>query len=162
MQPSRSTDRPQAGSADREQLLKRFEAAWQKGPAPQLEAFLPPVQGASQSAHDPVRRQLLEDLIKVDLDYRWRQALKPTGDGPRISKPPCLEDYLPRYAELGGAQALSLDLIGDEYRIRRSWGDRPSHHDYLVRFGPHGTKLQEHLRHLDTELAEEFGGETAP
>jgi WD40 repeat protein/serine/threonine protein kinase len=53
---------------------------------------------------------------------------------------------------------LKLDLIAEEYRVRRRWGDRPAHEDYLRRFAQHGPELLETLRHADAELIEEFAG----
>ena len=47
-------------------------------------------------------RQLLIELVKIDIDYRWQRARQTNGrlDGSFPSRP-LLEDYLRRYPELG-------------------------------------------------------------
>jgi serine/threonine protein kinase/WD40 repeat protein len=122
-----------------EALLARFERAWQSGPPPRLEEFLPSA-GAG-------RCQLLEELVAIDLEYRW--STKASG-----SRPWTLEDYVARFPELG--PQLTLDLIVEEYQVRRRWGDRPSHTDYAVRFPQHGSKLAAELMQVDADQAAEF------
>src|SRR5271167_1683932 len=76
-----------------EQAVEAFEEAWQQtapaGAAPILEHFLP-----APPADD---RELLLELIAVDLQYRWRQPPAADAQGPR----PRLEAYLARYPQLG-------------------------------------------------------------
>src|SRR5262249_40954670 len=113
-------ERVSADKSDWENVLDRFEEAWRKGPGgPQMEEFLPP-------ANNPLRAGLLKDLIKIDLDHRWRSSVPA---GPRPGPPhaiagtvqgPRLEQYLERYPELRRAELL-LELIGEEYRVRHCW-----------------------------------------
>src|SRR5437016_6573704 len=49
--------------------------SWQKGTAPCIEAYLPPAPRSPSAAH-PVRQKLLEELIKIDLEYCWRKRVQ--------------------------------------------------------------------------------------
>ena len=69
----------------------------------------------------PPRSRLLAELVKIDMEYRWR------GDesAARLERPgPLLEHYLERFPELGPAERIPADLIGEEYRLRRRLGER--------------------------------------
>jgi serine/threonine-protein kinase len=134
-----------------EDLLEQFEESWRQGHATQIEQFLPPLVPGNS------RRRLLEELICIDLDYRWRQAMQKQSPGPR----PSLQDYLTRFPELGQLDELPAALIGSEYRIRKHWGDRPNHEDYLARFPRHGTKLARLLTEIDAELAPDIDPSSA-
>src|SRR5262245_53648150 len=137
------------GTSTAQDLLDRFEAAWRSGPPPPIEAFLPVQQ--------PQRQTVLRDLVKVDLEYRWRRNV-PGAPG-SLKERPLLEDYLARYPELGPLNQLPEALIEEEYWVRQRWGDRPSHANYAARFPQHGAKLCAALARIDTELATEFAGE---
>ena len=80
MNPGIDADR-QPVTADLERLLCEFDFAWQRGELPAIEAYL------ARLAEPSGRRELLEELIKIDLEYRWRQG---------AGLP--LEDYLTRFA----------------------------------------------------------------
>src|SRR5262249_200731 len=69
-------------------LASRFEAAWKKGDTVDLTAFLPPV-------NDPLRPVALHELIKTDLEARWRRD-QVIG----------IEAYLEKFPELGDASSL--------------------------------------------------------
>jgi WD40 repeat protein/serine/threonine protein kinase len=150
MQPSPS---PTSCSAGAEELLGRFEEAWRCGSAPRLEQFLPP-QAAAQSG-DAARFRLLRELIKIDLEYRWRNQTMPAARQAR------LEIYLERYPELRQHDAVLPELIGEEYWARQHWGDRPAHGEYALRFPGHWPTLQATLQRIDSELAREFGERSA-
>jgi hypothetical protein len=100
------------------------------------------------------RRQWLQALIQIDLEYRWR--LKVAGSSPELPKCPRLEDYLARFPELGAAERLTLELIGEEYRVRQRWGDCPKHAEYFQRFVQHANQLPELLFGIDRDLAREI------
>src|SRR5947209_5107007 len=81
-------------------LADQFEKAWQQ---PQddsepidLGRFLPPVG-------DPLRAIALPELIKTDLEIRWRRG-QVVG----------LEFYLDKFPELGASRSLSPQLIYEE------------------------------------------------
>jgi len=128
---------------DSEQLLEDFETAWRNGSLPAIADFL------QADADD--RRQLLEDLITLDLEYRWRRR---SAEAP----PWRLEDYVARHPELGLIDQLSGELIGEEYLARHRWGDRPAQAEYLTRFPKHAAALAPILEAIDAELQSEFAG----
>jgi WD40 repeat protein/serine/threonine protein kinase len=146
---------------DAEALLAQFERAWRKGTPPRLDAFLPPKPGAA----DPARRALLEELIMLDQEYRWRRPASPVAPalppGP-IGAKPWLEEYLRLYPELGPAEQASGELLAAEYRVRHRWGDRPARAEYVARFGRHPALTNGALTRIDAELAAEFARPNGP
>ena len=130
-----------------QEIADRFEKAWQKvadqGEPPDLARFLPPPQ-------DPLRKLVLQELIKIDLEYRWRTGERDSGKA-RL----CLEDYARLLGELGPSERLSAELIGEEYRVRQRWGDCPKHAEYVVRFPRQGAALLALLQTIDAELGAE-------
>ncbi|HEY7424288.1 MAG TPA: protein kinase [Gemmataceae bacterium] len=81
-----------------------------------LGRFLPAVE-------DPLRRRCLLELIKTELEIRWRRNL-----------PITLDNYLARFRELGPIHALPASMIYEEYRTRHLYGDRPKLETYRDRF----------------------------
>jgi hypothetical protein len=79
-------------------LLSRFEDAWEKGAVPRFEDHCPSRRPGAPPEGDQARLRALEELIKLDLTYRWRQAARGKGQG--AGAPPRLEEYLGRYPEL--------------------------------------------------------------
>jgi len=135
-----------------DQLLERFEEGWRSGTAPAIGSFL----FAANLADIAARRELLQELVKIDLDYRWRSANAMSsapafGNGGRR-----LEDYVREHPELGPAQKLPAAFIGEEYRVRQRWGDRPGHAEYAARFPESWPQLRPLLTQLDSDLAREF------
>ncbi len=51
--------------ADLEDILERFDRAWQRGPRPSLANYLLP-------AGHPQRHELLVELVRIDLEYRLK------------------------------------------------------------------------------------------
>lgn len=142
-----STESLLENHAEFEKLVYGFDKAWQSGQAPRLTDFLP--QGRWTGGH-PAYRKFLEELVKIDLEYRWREGDHASGKA-RL----CLEDYARSLAEFGLVEHLSAELIGEEYRVRQRWGDRPRHAEYVARFPRHGAALLTLLQATDKELAEE-------
>jgi tRNA A-37 threonylcarbamoyl transferase component Bud32 len=141
-----ANSQPEAEPFDR--LLDEFEVAWRGGSAPAIENFLP------DDLSD--REQLLRELVKIDLEYRWRRP-GPRGSSQDEALPirPLLESYAERFLQFGPLRRLPVDLIGEEYRVRQRWGDRPDHADYARRFPRQGAALQAALAEIDAELAAE-------
>jgi WD40 repeat protein len=81
-------------------VIDRFEDAWQAGTPPALDDFLP--------AGDSGRRPLLVRLVHIDLERRLK-----AGEAARV------EDYLARYPELTGGDGVVLGLLAAEYEQRR-------------------------------------------
>jgi serine/threonine protein kinase len=134
--------------AELERILERFDIAWRSGKTPAIEDYLRMAGGGSSR-----RRQLLSELVKIDVEYRWRAPARTAGAAER----PRLEDYVKRYPDLGPLHELPADLIGEEYRVRRRAGERPSHAEYTGRFDRQGKALQSLLAQIDRDLADEAG-----
>lgn len=145
-QPGRQAASASAGPFAADDVLEQFEAAWRDGSEPALDHFLSLLPAAG-----PIRRSAFAELLKLDIEYRWRERLAADGASARG---PRLEEYLLRYPE--SREALSADVIAEEYRVRQRWGDRPTHGEYAARFGGHGDALLDALRQIDAELDAEF------
>jgi WD40 repeat protein len=89
-----------ADSATLEEIIERFERAWQRGEQPRIKDYLP--------ADEPLRRAVLVELIHADLECRLK-----AGEAARV------EDYLERYPELAAARAHVAELVRREYQLRR-------------------------------------------
>ena len=147
--------RPNMNTLDIEQRLDQFEEAWQRYPPPTIEDFLPPTAASAAALVDPRCRELLKELIKIDMDYRWRQSSPVPSGARQVLGPPRLEDYCRRYPSLRGVEALFTELIGEEYRGRHRLGDHASHAEYARRFPGQWAHLQVLLARIDGELAAE-------
>src|SRR5205807_4962083 len=79
-------------------LTERLETLWREQGSVDLNALLPP-------PGDPSRVTYLAELIKTDLEIRWR-----CNQGVR------LDWYVERFEELGAVSELSPRLIYEEYR----------------------------------------------
>src|SRR5262249_20153913 len=116
MQPPPSSEKPVLWDAPPwERLVDAFEQAWQSGTPPAIEDFWAPNAQDAVAADDCSRRELLEELVKIDLEYRWRFRAGSNRTSPVGSQEetrsltsarhfpvnPKLEDYVARYPELG-------------------------------------------------------------
>lgn len=143
---------PPSTAALLERVLDQFEQAWQGPAPPALDAFLP-------AAGAPDRCEVLVELIKIDLEYRWRRSGEGEARAPGASglaalpERPHLEDYQLHYPELAPGDGLPLALIGEEYWVRHCWGDRPAQAEYLARFPAYGERLRQELLRIDAKLA---------
>ena len=150
-----------------EPLLAEFDKAWRSGLAPKLEDFVQRVPAAERLA-------LLEELIPIDFEYRWRtysgagaQAtaqLRPGAglviagaNSAGIPSHPTLEHYQRHFPELGSSDNYSAELIAAEYFARKRWGDRPGMQEYFLRFPGREAELEKVLGDVDAELARECG-----
>src|SRR5437868_15252004 len=98
-----------------EQVVARFEEAWQRGERPAIDDYL--------RAADVEPRQLVLELAHADLECRWK-----AGESVRV------ETYFERYAELAGDRAGALRLIEAEYLLRRRREPGLGLDDYVRRF----------------------------
>ena len=149
--------------------LDRFDRAWrQTRTPPWIEEFLPPRSESTGAEKEHSRRAQLEELLKIDLEYRWRRATGqakspvwgPDHDIPgpdRVPLRPLLEDYLAYFPELGPPEAISPVLIGEEYRVRHRWGDCPGHEEYANRFAFQCKDVEATLAAIDAEMTSETG-----
>src|SRR5262249_51690479 len=116
--------------------IAAFEAAWQSGDIPDIRAFLDATPLASERGSS-----LLYELIRVDLEYRWRSDASPAQHGGPFRPTHRIEDYSDLLLQAGGASNLPLDLIAEEYRVRHRWGDRPDTAEFAHRFPERATEL---------------------
>jgi serine/threonine protein kinase len=142
------------------QMLSRFEDAWHNsGPEPRIEEFVQSY-AAAQRTSAAACRAILEELVQIDLECRWRPdtaAAKSSAIGAKFHRrQPRLEDYIACYPDLGPLPRLPVELIVEEYRVRQRWGDRPGHAEYSGRFAQQWPNLRPALVEIDKELAEEF------
>ena len=137
-------------NADLERAVHDFEESWRSGNAPNIQSFL----ANSQSLPQVSRSLLLRELIKVDLEFRWRP---PTSPRPFAVACYRLENYAGFFPELLHQGKLPLDLISEEYRVRHRWGDKPTHQEFLARFPEHSAYLPATLKRIDKEFIVEFG-----
>jgi tRNA A-37 threonylcarbamoyl transferase component Bud32 len=151
--------------ASLDECLERFDAAWRAGQPPSLATFLQSVVESGEFREPESRRHLAEELVRIDLEYRWRAA-ESAGAETRVPgglpARPRLEDYVAHLPELGTLDELSAGLIADEYWLRQRWGDRPGHAEYAERFPRHGPGLAGALARADAELAREVPAARAP
>jgi serine/threonine-protein kinase len=133
-----------------EAILNDFEDGWKVG-MPRIDDFL--VRLVPQPSDGRRRGELLIELIRIDLEYRWRQAVHAPAGSATLPPRPHLEHYVASFSELGCLERLPLGLIGDEYRVRQRWGDRPTHAEYAARFATDGLDLAASLAQIDAELA---------
>lgn len=110
-----------------DQCCGRFEEAWAAGEVPDIHAAL---AGSAFDASDAARRVLLIELALVDLEYRIRPA--PHGSRPDRWR---VEDYTSRWPELlDAAGNPPVELVRQEFRVRRLIGESPERSEYAARF----------------------------
>ncbi len=105
----------------------RFEKALKKGP---VDDWGPFVEGLAP----PLRTSVLHEMVKVDLDHRWQHGERPL-----------LEEYMFRHGEIGDVDTIPVDLICEEYRIRKNRGGEPNLDDYYGRFPEQFTAVKQEL-----------------
>ncbi len=123
---------PASATVAWDQLSERIDAliaAWESPDRPpSLRSFLP-----AEPAE--MRRLILTELIKVDLEYRWQQH----------HLPKTIEEYLLEFPELASEGVVSPDLIYEEYHVRRQTAQPPDPYEYLRRFPHQSEQLRRHL-----------------
>src|SRR5688572_19968733 len=106
-------------------LAERVDAllnAWESGAPPALGSFLPESAG--------VRRLILIELIKADLEQRVarQQPIK------------LIEDYAAEFPELGEG-GVPCDLLYEEYHLRKRLGESIDLAEYRRRFPQQSSEL---------------------
>src|ERR1051326_6931029 len=124
--PSTIRDLTEADWNRLQDLADRFEDGWSAEVS--LGTFLPP-------NGDALRPLALQELIKADLEIRWR-----------AKQPKMLEQYLHEFPELGEISALPPEVVYEEYRARQLHGDKPDLKTYSGRFPEQFKALQELLK----------------
>ena len=112
------------------ECVDAFINAWDNATEPPaLGGFVPPEEPA-------VRKLILSELVKVDLEYRWR--------GQRYPK--LIEDYLADFPEMSDDGRAPVDLVYEEYHVRRQAGDATDPKTYFDRFPTQETELRRLLK----------------
>jgi serine/threonine protein kinase len=114
--------------------VRLFADAWKTSAAPSPADFL-------ADARPAVRRLLLVELVKVDLNRRWRR--------PDLRRK--VEHYLELFPELTADGQLPYDLVVEEYQARRQQGEVADIEEYERRFASHAEPLRRLL--LDADRA---------
>jgi serine/threonine protein kinase len=109
-----------------EQVVEQFEAAWQRGQAPSIEAYLPAGQAEAG--------RLLVELAHADLELRLK-----AGEAARV------ETYFERFADLTTDRRAALGLIAREFDLRRRREPGLRVDEYLDRFPQYRADLAERL-----------------
>src|SRR5262249_17344691 len=110
MLPTHSSERPD-GWQELEDLLDRFEEAWQQQTPPRIEDFFSPARSSGKEVSARARQLFLEELVKIDLGHRWRHK----GSAGNLLT---LEAYVARFPELGQANGPDPELIAEQYPLR--------------------------------------------
>lgn len=107
----------------RENLLGRFEDAWQSGQRPEIQDYLPDDAAA--------RWAILIELVHIDLECRIK-----TGEAARV------EEYLQRFAELAGDREAVFKLLTAEYQLRQRHEKGLRLDEYVTRFPEFAEELR--------------------
>ncbi len=132
-------------------LVDRFEDAWQAGSPPDVAEFLRDASEATglEPGKD-IHQDLLIQLVKLDLEYRWR-AWSGSGGERKAWR---LADYAAKVPEIGPPERWPEDLIVAEYKNRRLWGDEPDRSEYLGGLGPRAESIRPKLLEADQAIAD--------
>ena len=127
-------------------FLDRFEEAWKTADQPpEIEQYLP-------ATGDSLRSTVLTQLVKIDLEYRYRTTADPSTSARDATMVPLLlDDYAAKFCELADRSQIPVDLVVHEYRTRRWSGERPSHAEYFDRFPSLSDLLRPELDRVDRE-----------
>jgi eukaryotic-like serine/threonine-protein kinase len=103
----------------------RFVDAWAGGEVPDIGEYLP--------ADGGMRRMLLVELIKVDLEYRWNNGLEKR-----------VHEYVAEFPELAGGK-VPVELLYEEYHARQHAGAGVDPDEYINEYPDHGETLKRWL-----------------
>lgn len=157
MRPPEQTSHDATPSIDG--FIDSFENAWRAGREPKITEILK--QASAHIVSDELRRALLHELISVDLEYRWKRSGGPKIVVDPFVAHPTLDHYAAAHPELGQVAGLPVELIAEEYRVRRHWGDMPDHAEFIGRFGERAGELAAALQRVDAELTHELDASEA-
>ena len=115
------------------ELAERADAlitAWQGDNLPPDLAQFPP----AEPPH--LRRLVLVELIKIDLEYRWQHHELPKQ----------VEEYVEEFPELSQHGEVPCDLIYEEFHIRRQIENPPQPEQYFERFPKQSDQLRRMMK----------------
>jgi serine/threonine protein kinase len=107
------------------EYVQTFLEAWEADHQP------PPLSQHLPDGPPVLRQMTLIELIKVDLEFRWKKDF-----------PKQIEDYVAEFPELAGECGPPADLIYEEYHVRRLEGETIAATDYFRRFPNQESRLR--------------------
>jgi serine/threonine protein kinase len=110
---------------DAESFIGRFEEAWQHGDAPPLVSFLPDVSS-------PCYREVLAELIRIDLEYNFTH-----GRSRRVA------DYRAQFPDEFRSLEWATPILFEEYRLRLQAGNYVTPQEYARDYGVDTSKWPE-------------------
>jgi serine/threonine protein kinase len=116
-----------------EAARRDFEREWAAGEIPELESFLPP-------ADDPRFAATLEELIHLDIDFRWLRWVVMRESILFCEEPPPLEAYLQRFPILRQAEVICR-LACTEFEARIESGQQLQVDEFVARLATAGLVL---------------------
>lgn len=137
--------------------LDRFENAWLSGTYPDLRETVDTLTSTSATT---IPRRLLEELVMIDIECRWRAHADLTNanlTNDASETPPAphkVEQYQADFPELGAIPELSVTLIAEEYHARQRWGDQPSAKEYQKRFPHQWPRLRARLDTMAQDIVQ--------
>ncbi len=96
--------------------IRQLEEAWRQAPQPDIGPWIPPVG-------NPLRLRVLVELIRVDLECRWKSGV-----------PTRIEDYLHDWPELLGQERVVLALLDSECLTCAMFSTLPTGEELCSRF----------------------------
>jgi CRP-like cAMP-binding protein len=129
-------------------LVERFRRAWQDFRPVPIEDLLRTFRETFPAAEADPGRNLALQLVKIDMEERWRNS-GPTGrgqpSGSGVAELRLLETYLPTLCSVSIDESRLLELLVYEYQLRHSCGERPRLDEYASRLH----QLSEAMRTFD-------------
>lgn len=105
-----------------EKQIESFEAAWLEGKPQPIQSFLP-------SPEDSRFIGTLEELVHIDLEFRWKEFEKSRNPS---DQPPSIEEYIHQFPAL---DEVKLGLIQGEFDLASRFGESASIDEFVSRFG---------------------------
>jgi tRNA A-37 threonylcarbamoyl transferase component Bud32 len=130
-----------------ESRVLAFEQAWRQNGLPDVADFLDQPYRPDSAE----RTRLLNELICIDLEFRWRGRSANACPYEQLA----LDHYAARFPELGPSEQWPLELIGEEYRVRQLWGDRPTQTTFLSRFPARQEAIRSELIRIERDVEAE-------
>ncbi len=127
--------------------LLRFEREWRGGHTPNIADVI--ATAGLEEFTEIERQAFFVELVAIDLEFRWKLA---NSDSKSTVTTKRLEDYFAEIPTSSFETASLLELIGEEYRARHRWGDRPSRAEYECRFRKLESDLTSIFDSIDREL----------
>ncbi len=115
-----------------EDLIKRFEKAWLSGTRPDIAQFV----------NDQSSKQLLIELVHIDLEFRYRHQETPKS-----------EEYFERFPELLKNETDAVDIMAAEFFFLKRYGHTVYLDAFLARFPQQRKALEKQLGSDESTLS---------